>query len=134
MRNILVCTATVAFGTILCAVLSFLVPLLQHGSLSRDFRPQAFTMGALIVGLSFALRCRFRWRVIDVVLGLLVVEFMALSIIGYFSGSTWLHLFHPFNLRWLAFMNLFMGLPWLLGFGFGSLWLIYSKRHSQSAG
>ena len=129
MRNILVCGATVVFGTILCAIISLLVPVLQHGSVGRDFRPQAFTMGALIVVLSFAIRSRFSWRIIDVSLGLLVVELITLSIIGYFSGSTWLHLFHPFNFRWLAFMNLFMGLPWLLGFGFGSLWLAYSKTH-----
>jgi hypothetical protein len=134
MRRIFVHTATVAFGTILCAVIAFLVPVWQYGSLSRDFRPQAFTMGVLIVGLSFALRYKYDWRLIDMVLGLLVVELITLSIIGSFSGSTWLHLFHPFNLRWLAFMNLFMGLPWLLGFGFGSLWLIYSRRHSESAG
>ena len=132
MRHIFARPAAVAVSTILCAVASFLVPLSQHRSIGRDFRPQALTMGALIAVLSFALRYKFLWRLGDVVSGLLVVEFITLSMIGFFSGSTWLHLLDPFNLRWLAGMNLFIGLPWLVGFGFGSLLLRYSKRQSQN--
>ncbi len=107
----------VAVGTILCAVVSVLVPLLRHGSIGRDFRPQALTMGAFILVLSVTLRYKFLWRLGDVVSGLLVVEFITLSMIGFFSGSTWLHLFDPFNLRWLAGMNLYIGVPRLVGFG-----------------
>jgi len=35
---------------------------------------------------------------------------------------------HPFNLWWLAYMNQFIGLPWLLGLGIGGLWLRYADR------
>ena len=79
-------------------------------------------MAILILLLAIVLRRNFRWRASDFAIGLAAVEVATLSVIAYFSCFVWLEVLEPFNLGWLAFMNLFLGLSWLLCFGFGCLW------------
>jgi hypothetical protein len=129
MKRRLIHTAIAVVTMILCAF----IPPLWQGVSDRDFRPQATTMAVFILLLAIVFRRAFRWQFLDFILGLVAVEFLTLWIIAHFSGFTGLELFHRFNLSWLALMSIFAGLPWLAGFGLGSLWLRFSHRHAKNA-
>jgi hypothetical protein len=133
MKRRLIHVGVAAVAMILCAAVALAVPPLWQGVSGRDFRPQATTMAILILGVGIALRRGLRWPVADLILGLLLTEIVTLSIIAKLSGSTWPETFNPFNLWWLAFMNIFIGLPWLLALVIGSVWLGYSNRHGRAA-
>jgi len=111
---------------VFCAAAAMLTPPIWQGLGGRDFRPQATNMAILLIVVAVAFRRGLRWDALDFVLALTVAEVITLSVIAYFSGLTWLKAFDSFNLSWLAGMNLFIGLPWLVGFALGSLWLRYS--------
>lgn len=108
-------------------------PPLWHGVSDRDFRSQATTTALLILVLAIVFRRAFRWQFPEFILGFVAVEFFALCTIAHFSGFTGLESFHRFNLSWLALISIFVGLPWLAGFGLGSLWLRFSNRHAKNA-
>ncbi len=128
LRPVLVVIAMVG-----CAAAGVFLPPPWHGAGGRDFRPQATTMAVPILGLAVVLRRGLRWRVLDFVLGLVAAELVTLVVIANFSGFAGWELFDRFNLSWLAGMNLFIGLPWLVGLGAGSLWLKLSHRHDRGA-
>jgi len=104
-----------------CVAVAILLPPLWEGTGGRDFRPQATLMALLLFLTSALFRGCLRWSPLGLVLALLVFEIATLLIVGYFSGYTGARVFNLFNLAWLAYMNLFTGLPWLAGLGLGSI-------------
>jgi hypothetical protein len=128
VKKRLIHVAAASSAMVLCTAAGLAAPPLWHGVSGRDFRPQATMVAILILIVGIALRRGLRWPASDLILGLLLPEIITLSIIAKFSGFTWLEMFDPFNLWWLAYMNEFIGLPWLLGLGIGSLWLRYADR------
>jgi hypothetical protein len=125
MKSRLFHTAVAVLGMILCAYAGFLTTPLWHLTNGRDIRPQATTTGVLILVFAVVVRRAFRWRASDFILGLLAVEAIVIRLIAHVSGLSG---FEALDLSWLAFINLFIGLPWLLGLGAGSLWLKCSGR------
>jgi hypothetical protein len=116
----------IAVGTllmILCAVGAVFIPPLWQGAGGRDFRPQAFTMALLIFALASLLRAWRHWPMSEFIGAFLCAEFFTLCVIAHFSGNTWLQILDRFNMLWLGWMSLFVGLPWLLGLVVGSLLL-----------
>ncbi|MCX6908374.1 MAG: hypothetical protein NTY01_10070 [Verrucomicrobia bacterium] len=57
---------------------------------------------------------------------------MTLIIIDHFSGFGWLQLLDLYNLNQLVYINWFIGLPWLIGLGLGSLWFWLSEEHAKA--
>ena len=91
-------------------------------------------MAGLLLVLSVLFRGRLGWRLLNLIIALFLVEIITLIIIGHFSGYTGYKILDSFNLEWLAYMNLFTGLPWLLGLGAGSIWCFQrgkSKQHTD---
>lgn len=107
----------------LCAVAATRLPPLWQGVSGRDFRPSATMVAFLIFTLAILMRAGFRWAPLDFILGVLPVEVMTLLGIAFFSGYTWFGIFDSFNLLWLGWLNLYLGLPWLAGPLLGSVWL-----------
>ena len=133
MKQRFIHTVLTVIAMVLCAAAGIFIPPFWQGVSGRDFRPQAATMAVLILILGVVFRRALRWHVLDFVFGLVAAEFLTLCVIAHFSGFTGVELFHWFNLSWLAFMSLFVGLPWLVGLGVGSIWLKFSERHEQDA-
>lgn len=107
---------------LLIAALSVALPGLWGGAGGRDFRPQATNAAVLFFAFAIILRRKFLWRAGDFLFALFFIEAITLAVIGHFSGSQGLDSFDYFNLHWLAFMNLFIGLPWLGGYALAVLW------------
>lgn len=130
MKTCVIRATMAALGMFLCAVVGvFAIPLT-----GRDYSLHAKTAALLILLLAVALRRATQWRLMDFIAGLLAAEAATLLIIGCFTGYRWLQLFHSCNLNQLVYTNCFIGLPWLLGLGLGSLWLWLSNqdRHASS--
>jgi len=85
-------------------------------------------MAVLIFVVGIVLRGGLRWPAVDLFIAFVCAEFIALCVIAHFSGFTWLELFDAFNLKWLAAMTVFVGVPWLLGLATGSGVLKLRKR------
>lgn len=96
-----------------------LIPAPWEGTGGRDFRPQGVSLSVLLLASGVVVRYGLRWPWLPIFLGLLAVELLALLTIGYFSGSSGAELLSAFNLRWFAFINLFIAAPWLAGAGIG---------------
>jgi hypothetical protein len=118
-------------GILLCAVVANLMPPLWPGVSGRDFRPQEIVMAVMLFILSALLRGAAKWHWVNLVAALAIVEIITMAIISYFTGYTGAEIFDSSNLEWLAFMNKYIGLPWLLGLGIGSLWLKIRRQRSQ---
>jgi|SRR5690349_14386396 len=112
-----------AVAMILCAGAAILLPPLWRGMSGRDFRPQATAMAILIFGFAIAARRGLRWSAVDFIGSVLPIEFLTLVIVGSFSGFSGSAILDRFNLEQLAFLNLFVALPWFAGLGVGSVWL-----------
>ncbi len=125
----LVHTVLAVIAMFICAIAGFFIPALWQGVGGRDIRLQLTMMAILILIVGIAFRRALRWHALDFVFGFLAAEFLTLCIVGLFSRYTGSELFCWFNLKWLAFMSIFVGLPWLVGLGVGSLWLKISERH-----
>lgn len=113
---------------VLCVVAASLLPAPWQGISGRDFRPQATTMAVLLALLALFLRGKLRWRPANLVGALLIMEIAILLLISYFSGYGGRQLVNGFNLSWLLFLNIFVGLPWLAGLATGQLWIIIADR------
>lgn len=102
----------------LCAMaagaMAAFVPM-PHGLSGRDFRLPGGVMAGLICVVVTVLRGPLRWPAIDLLASLVSAEAIALWVIAIFSGLTGMHLFDPFNLRWLAMVSLFIAPPLLAG-------------------
>jgi len=120
-------------GILMCALVAAFLPPLWQGVSGRDFRPQATTMAFFLLVLSILFRGFLRWRLLNLMIALFIVEIITLTIIAYFSGYTGIGILDSFNLEWLAFMNIFIGLPWLLGLGTGSVWHIIRRKRDKDA-
>jgi hypothetical protein len=131
MKTHIIHTVVGTLLMILCAVAAAFLPPLWEGVSGRDFRPQAATMGILILFLAAVLRVWRRWPVIEFLGVVVCAELFTLSVIAHFSGFTWLELFHRFNLSWLGTMSVFIAVPWLVGLLVGSLLLRAKRRDSH---
>ncbi|MCX6908373.1 MAG: hypothetical protein NTY01_10065 [Verrucomicrobia bacterium] len=134
----LVRVAIATFAMFLCALVGFFTPLLWQGEKDSHSLWQAMTMALLILLLAVGLRRGTRWQVADFILGLLATEAVALFVIhftgygDYFIGYSWPQAFHLRCLSELYHVSVFIGLPWILGFGLGSLWLWLSEKHAHT--
>jgi len=141
MKTHLIRAAIAALGMFLCAVVGCFALLLLQGVSGRSSLP-FITTAVLILILAVVLRRGFRWQVADFILGLVAAQVIMVPVIVFladlFSGFTWSQL--PMfmlkaaliTLMWLAFANVVVGLPWLLGWGLGSLWLRFSGRNANT--
>ncbi len=107
------------------ASLSDVVAIQSTGEGIGPFRllPGLAAMAIFILLFSTYLRAWSRWPVADLLLGIVPVELMLFFFIGYASGLIGTEYFHWFNLKWFASVNLFLGLPWLVGLLLGSVLL-----------
>ena len=127
MKTHLIRAAMAALGMFLCAVVGFFASPLWQAVSGRGYYRElagALLTALLVLLLAAVLRRAVRWRVGDFILGLLATEVIALFVFTHFTGCHW-------SMPWLV-MNLFIGLPWLLGFGLGSLWLMFSEKHAHA--
>lgn len=79
------------------------------------------TMAILTLLLSTFLRGAREWRIVDLLLGIVPIESATFFAISHLSGFDGSEILHPFNLEWFALLNLFVGLPWVIGILVGSL-------------
>jgi hypothetical protein len=134
----LVRAAIATFAVFLCALVGLFSPLLWQGEKDSRSLWQAMTMALLILLLAVGLRRGTRWQVADFILSLLAAEAFALFAIhftgygDYFIGYSWPQAFHLRCLEELYHVSVFVGLPWLLGWGMGSLWLRCSEKHAHT--
>ena len=113
---------------IICVAIASLLPGLWMGIGGRDFRPQAFNATILILATSVMIRYKFKWPILHMILYLIPTQFIVLICMSYFSGYTFFQLLSSFDLfrdflKWLLFVNLFIGAPWIMGVFIGSLML-----------
>jgi hypothetical protein len=85
-------------------------------------------LGILILAFIMFLRVKCRFPVWAMVVGLVLAECLTLATIGSCSGYKWSRILDSFNLEYFAFLNLFIGLPWVLGMVIGNIWLKRSAR------
>lgn len=123
MKTHVIHTFIATLAMILCAVAAAFLPPLWQGVSGRDLRPLCTTMAMLILLVAFVLRVGFRWPVAELIASLVCAEVFTLCVIAYFTGFSWLELFHSFNLSWLGTMTIFIAGPWLAGLFVGSLFL-----------
>jgi len=116
---------------LLAALVVVVAPSLWAGAGGRDFRPQGTLLAGILLVGGAALRLVSGWPLAVLAGGLLLVEVVALLLIGYFSGLTGWNLLDPFNLRWLAYVNLFIGAPWIAG---GALGAAIAASRRRTAG
>ena len=128
MKRRLIQISIPVIAIILCAVAASLLPPLWPGESGRDFRPQAIVMGIILFIMAALFRGRMKWHWSNLIAALAIIEIITLAIISYLTGYTGLEIFDTSNLQWMAFMNKYIGLPWLLGLGLGSLWLMLKHR------
>ncbi len=115
----------------MCVVAGSFLPGLWSGVSGRDFRPQAVNVGILILVVSFLLRYRSKWPILQMLLCLVPTQLIILLCISYFSGFTGWELFNAFNFDWLLFIDLFIAAPWIVGIFIASVFLM-KKTTSQS--
>jgi len=106
----------------------FISTLLGYGI--RDMLP-FIIMAILILAASSAFRWLSKWAIKDFVASLFIANLIVLFIISHFSESIGIDILDRYNLELLVFMNLFIGLPWAVGFGIGSL-ILWEKGRKQS--
>jgi hypothetical protein len=133
MKHCLTQIGLAVIGILTCSVIAAVLPPLWQGISGRDFRPQATVMAVLILIVSSTFRGFLRWRILNLIGALCIVEILTLTIISYFSGYTGMRILNAFNLEWLAYMNIFIGLPWVLGLGAGSIRLIIRRKRDKTS-
>jgi hypothetical protein len=111
-------------GIGICILLTAAVQWLGLGNRGRDVIPLLAVLGILICLYGVWVRFRWEWSLADFLIGLLPAEIVTLLIIAHLTGSNDYYGLDLKNLPWLVFANGFVGVPWLLGYAFGSiLWL-----------
>jgi hypothetical protein len=102
---------------------------LLFGDKSWGMIPAGVIAALLLIAFAIFLRRICRMSLWVMVTALILVECMVLSsICGDQYRQDRLDVLDPFNLQWLAFMNLSIGLPWVLGMVIGNIWLKRSAR------
>jgi cytochrome bd-type quinol oxidase subunit 1 len=118
--------AVIANGILLlCILLANALPGLWSGEGGRDFVPQAFTAGLLILLSSTVLRYKSKWPVSHMIFSLFPTQVIILAGISSYSGYTGKELFNSFNLGWLLHIDLLLCIPWIAGAITGNLILRY---------
>jgi hypothetical protein len=113
----------VALGMWCCAVVAAFGTYLLYGDKGRPITQGGVILALLLLAFAIFLRRTCRLSIWAMVAGLILAECITLATIGGCSGEIWFEIFDPSNLQWLAYMNLFIGLPWALGMAIGSIWL-----------
>lgn len=108
-------------GVSLCVVAGLFLPTFWDGISGRDFRPNATNAGILIFIFAIILRFGYHWPVKVLVLSIIPILGLTLLGIGIFSGYIGTDLLNPFNIMWFFYLNLFIGIPWLVGIGVASI-------------
>jgi formylglycine-generating enzyme required for sulfatase activity len=126
----LVRAALATFAMFLCSLVGFVTPLLWQGESDSRSLSQAITIALLILLLALGLRRGTRWQVADFILSLLAAEAFALFGIHFTGLGDWFMRYSSPEgsllrcLEELSRASMFIGLPWLLGWGLGSLRLL----------
>lgn len=120
MKKLLLRSITACVGVWACVVAAGLAWLPFGNRLGRDLRPAATTAGLLVLAFGILVRRHLGWRFRDFLGAAVAAEVALLLLVSHFSGASGARLLDPFNLRWWAFLNLFVGLPWLGGYVLGS--------------
>jgi hypothetical protein len=115
----------------ICVVTGAFLPGFWSGVSGRDFRPQAVNVGGLILVVSFFLRYKLKWPIIQMLLCLVPTQFIILLCISYFSGYSGSELFNEFNIGWLFVIDIFIATPWIIGIFIGSI-ILMKKTTSKS--
>lgn len=107
------------FGILVCIAIGlFLAYTFWPPVSGRDFRLGAAIAGILISLFSILLRAKYKWSLSSLLISLIPVEMVTMFMVMSGSGSFSID---SFNLRWLAGLNLYIALPWLIGIGIGSV-------------
>lgn len=119
----------------LSVAIGLITPTFWGDDSGRDFRPQATVMAILFVLAGSAFRGIARWDLKDFATSLIIANLVTLAAIGHFSGYTGSRMLDSFNLWWLVLMNIFIGLPWAVGFWAGSavLWTRNKKGPNNTS-
>lgn len=118
VASLLVRAFLVALWLVAATFTALALPPPWEGVGGRDFRPQGATLAVILFASALLVRYALRWSWLPILLGLAGVDLLALVVIAQFSGAS---LLDPFNLRWWALVNLFIGLPWLAGAAAGEI-------------
>lgn len=131
MKRTLVRAGLAAAWMLLAAVIAlYVIPPPWEPASGRDFRPSGAVLAVILLISAAVFRFRLHWSLASLGGGLALIEALSLVTIGYFSSGDLFHnLFSAFNLWWLAFINRFIGLPWVAGIAIGSgmLWLKHRR-------
>lgn len=124
---------------VICFVIANLLPGLWTGMGGRDFRPQAFNAAILILAASIAMRCKLKWPILHMILYLIPTQLIVLISMSYFSGYHLFQILCSFDLfydflQWLLFVDLFIGVPWIMGVFIGSLILKMKNKDKKTKG
>lgn len=122
---------------VICFVIANLLPGLWTGMGGRDFRPQAFNAAFLILAASIAMRYKFKWPISHMIICLIPTQLIVLISVSYFSGYSLFQLLGSFDLfydflQWLLFVDLYIGVPWIIGVFIGSLILKMKKKDKKT--
>ena len=92
--------------------------------------PPMAVMPIILLVMSTLFRGGLKWHWVNLVIALAIaltaVVIVSMALINQFSSDY--SVFAPYNLKVLAFWGMCIVLPWLLGLGIGSLWLIKKPR------
>ncbi len=116
-RKIMLRIGRALLGTLAMALAAGGAILLTGGP--RSLAP-FLVMGVALVPVAYALRGRFRWDRVDFIVPLLVANVVALRVISLSATGYWTFAFDPEHLPVLAWVNIFLALPWCAGVCAGS--------------
>ena len=117
----------------ICIAAGSLLPSFWGDTGGRDFIPQTFNAGILILLVSFMIRSRFKWPGLHMILYLIPSQFIILFCMSYYSGYSLYQLFSSFDyfydfLQWLLLFDIFIAVPWIIGVLTGTLLLRIKKQ------
>lgn len=122
--------AIVTSGLFLCLLggwlLLFLTAPLWPEPQGREFFPHVLAPAGLIAFFSFGLRFWLQWKPSHIMLGMFPAQFILFGCIFTQANDSVAHWFEEsrslwFELEWFVVLNLFLGMPWIVGLLFGSL-------------
>ena len=118
----------VVLGMLGCVVVAGFATDFLYGDKGRPIVQGGGILALLLLAFAIFLRRTCRLSLWVMVVSLMLAECLTLAIIGSFSGYVWGEILDSFNLEYLAFLNLFIGPPCVLGMVIGTSWLKRSAR------
>jgi hypothetical protein len=95
--------------------------------------PPMTAMPIILLVMSTLFRGGLKWHwgnlIIALVIALTVVEIFLAALLNNFTSD--FSAFDPYTLKVLTFRGMSIVLPWLLGLGIGSLWLIRRRKQGK---